>query len=127
MGVTMKEADIIKFIQIFNIANKNDIPDIPEGLLYSLGAYVTPIGGYCTKYINKTGANSIKGMGVCISSTVDNAVELMVKDVPDVIGVFLEDGIPDGSEAWIVVKGKAECLFFNTPTRKHLARGSIGT
>lgn len=87
----------------------------------------TPEGGLAVRMINKTGGISAKGQVVCAASGVDVACQLIVKDAPDPIGVIYEAGISDGSPLWVVVSGIAEVLFWNAPTRKHLARGSVGT
>lgn len=87
----------------------------------------TPEGGLAVRMINKTGGLSVKGQVVCAASGVDVACQLIVKDAPDPIGVIYEAGIADGAPVWVVVSGIAEALFWNAPTRKHLARGSVGT
>jgi hypothetical protein len=83
---------------------------------------VTDAGGLAVKMINKTGADSVKGKVVTADSAVDNAVILVPLNIPNPIGVFLEDDIPDGEEAWIVISGIADVLFINAPTRGYLAR-----
>jgi hypothetical protein len=82
-------------------------------------------GGFMIKLTNRTGGNSVKGEVVETSSSYDNAVQKIVKDVPDPIGVFYESGIADGSEAWIVVSGIADVYFVGNTTRNHLARGFL--
>ena len=82
----------------------------------------TPDGGYAVKLINKTGAASVKGYLVDASPTTDRAVRLVPVNDPDCIGAFLESGVPDGSEAWIVVSGLAYVYFFGSTTRGHYAR-----
>jgi hypothetical protein len=82
-------------------------------------------GGYMIKLTNRTGGNSVKGEVVETSSSYDNAVQKIVKDVPDPIGVFYESGIADGAEAWIVVSGIADVYFVGNTTRNHLARGFL--
>ena len=57
---------------------------------------ITPEGGLAVYFINKTGANSIKGTLVNTEASVDFAVNVVTADEPDIIGVIYEDGIPDG-------------------------------
>ena len=85
----------------------------------------TDQGGLAVRLTNKTGAASVKGEVVHSNSAVDNSVIKAVVDVPDPIGVFLESGVPDGAEAWIVVSGIAEVYFIGSTTRGHLARGFL--
>jgi len=83
---------------------------------------ITPEGGIAIKLTNKSGANSTKGYLVHPSSTVDNAVDLVPLDEPDIIGVFYEDGIADGEEAWVVISGIADVYYFGGSVREELAR-----
>lgn len=66
---------------------------------------MTPIGGYAVKLTNKTGANSVAGELVNAHTSVENAVEQTAINDTICIGAFLESGIADGSEAWVVVGG----------------------
>lgn len=88
---------------------------------------LTPTGGVAVRLTNRTGAASVKGTVVCASSAYDNAVNLIVVDIPDPIGVIYEDGIADGQEVWVVKSGIAEVYFIGSTTRKHFARGFIST
>lgn len=85
----------------------------------------TSESGLAVQLINKTGAVSVKGEVVEPSDSVDNAVDKIVVDVPDPIGVFYESGIADGSLAWVVVSGIADVYFVGNTTRGHLARGFL--
>ncbi len=69
---------------------------------------LTPLGGYAVKLTNKTGANSIKGEIVIASTGTALAVALAGANETSSTGVFLEDGVSDGSEAWVVTGGLAE-------------------
>jgi len=85
---------------------------------------VTDDGGLAVKLINKTGAVSIKGY--CVTTgEADNSVILVPIDVPNCVGVFLESGIADGDEAWVVISGIADVYFWNAPTRGYLARTGL--
>lgn len=85
----------------------------------------TSEGGMCILLTNKTGGNSVKGHVVTNSASVANAVEKIVVDEPDPIGVFYDSGIADGQEAWIVVAGIADVYFVGNTTLGHLARGFL--
>jgi len=69
---------------------------------------LTELGGYAIRLTNKTGANSVAGGLVETSDTTNDAVKLMTANGIDPIGVFLDAGIADGSEAWVVVGGIAD-------------------
>ena len=68
------------------------------------------IGGLLIKLTNKTGNVSVKGESVEVSIVTENAVSLCGADSLEPIGVFLEAGVADGAEAWIVIGGIAEVL-----------------
>lgn len=68
---------------------------------------MTSIGGYAILLTNKTGANSVAGEVVIASTGTADAVAQAGANSVSAIGIFLEDGIADGSEAWIVVSGIA--------------------
>jgi hypothetical protein len=86
---------------------------------------ITKEGGYAVQLINRTGVPSVAGEVVCPSSSYNRAVQKIVIDIPDPIGVFYESGIPDGEYAWIVVSGLAMVYYIGNTTRKHIARGFI--
>ncbi len=83
---------------------------------------MTTIGGYAIKMTNKTGANSVAGHVVTPDSANNDAVVKVVQNVPNGIGVFLDSGVTDGSEAWVVVGGIADVFFVAAATRGFLAR-----
>lgn len=87
----------------------------------------TPLGGSARKFINKTGAPSIKGMLVDSSSSFDFAVDKVANDDPDCMGVMHEDGVPDGESVWVVTHGPAEVLLEDNTaaTRGYWARVSV--
>lgn len=86
---------------------------------------LTPLGGIAVQLINKSGAPSVKGYVVTPSDSVDSAVRLVVKDVPNPIGVFYESGIADGSLVWVVLHGIAEVYFVGSTTLGHVCRGFL--
>jgi len=70
----------------------------------------TADGGIAIKYINKSGAPTIKGNIAELSSSFVDSVNIIVSDDLDPIGIFYETGIADGEKTWIVVTGKAYVL-----------------
>ncbi len=68
---------------------------------------VTDIGGIAVKLTNKSGAPSVQGEVVHVDSVTDEAISLEGAGDDDPFGVFLDDGVADGEEAWIVIFGKA--------------------
>jgi hypothetical protein len=87
----------------------------------------TPLGGSARRFINDTGAPSIKGTLVDASHTTDFGVVTVAADSPDCMGVIYEDGIPNGEEVWVVTHGPAEVLLENATaaTRGYWARVSV--
>jgi hypothetical protein len=79
-------------------------------------------GGIMIKLINKTGGASIKGQVVHINSAVEGSVTYVPQGDPDSIGVFYENGVADGQEAWVVVSGIAQVYFVGNTTAGHFAR-----
>ncbi len=67
-------------------------------------------GQFCVKLTNKTGGNTVKGQIVEASATTARAFETAGGSSQEAIGIILEAGVPDGSEAWIVVAGTVEVL-----------------
>jgi len=70
----------------------------------------TAIGGIAIRLTNKTGGNSVAGELVEASDSFDDAVELVPAGDYDPIGAFLDDGVADGSEAWVVVGGICDVM-----------------
>ena len=76
----------------------------------------TDIGGLAVLLTNRTGVDTIKGTIVAISDNIANPNSFIVcpgtastrSFVP--CGIVLEDGIAEGSDAWIVISGRAEVL-----------------
>ena len=87
----------------------------------------TAEGGIAVKMTNKTGAASVKGSIVSLSTETDNAFALAAIGASGVVGVVYESGIVDGAECWVVVKGIAETLFTNNITHGMYARAPIAT
>jgi len=93
MGVTLKDA------------LKNLVGDIQVG-----NVLFTADGGVAHKYINKTGALSVKGTCVEVSDSVANSVKVIGFDELDPIGFIYNSGIADGDDVWVVTNGKAYVL-----------------
>ena len=87
----------------------------------------TKEGGLFHKYINKTGASSGKGILVNTEGSVDNSVNIVAADEPDIIGAIYDDGVPDGDLVRVVTYGKAQVLLEDSTisTRGYWARISI--
>jgi len=86
---------------------------------------MTRTGGFAIKLTNKTGANSIAGYCVTADDSTNDAVKLVPVDVPSCIGVFLDSGVSDGSEAWVVISGIADVYYWGTTVRGYLARTGL--
>lgn len=69
---------------------------------------MTAIGGFAIKLTNKTGANSVAGNLVKADTATNDAVILTAAGDTECFGVFLDAGIADGAEAWVVVSGIAD-------------------
>lgn len=95
--------------------------------LENLKTKITIEGGLAVKLTNKTGAASTKGNVVTVydATAINNAVQKIVVDVPTPIGVFYENDIADGSEAWVVVAGIADVYFIGDAAIGNIARGFV--
>jgi hypothetical protein len=80
---------------------------------------VTPEGGFVVKMINHCGQASVKGTIVVADGQVDNACHTAPSKSKFPIGIIYDNGIPIGSDCWVVVSGIADVLFKNgeAPTR----------
>ena len=85
----------------------------------------TADGGLAVRYVNKTGAATIKGYCVHTVNTGTDHVTVVPIGVPDCIGVFLDSGIPDGEYAWVVVSGRAYVYFWDSTVMGYLARTGL--
>ncbi len=72
----------------------------------------TAIGGFAIKLTNKTGSNTVAGqlVNVYIATAIDDAFKTISASDENIIGVVLDAGVADGSEAWVVVNGIADVL-----------------
>lgn len=80
---------------------------------------VSPDGGFLRRLINKTGAASVKGEIVKLSTAVDAAVMLTVADDTMPIGPLYESGVADGELVWSVVYGDGEVMLKDTVGTTH--------
>ena len=71
---------------------------------------ITVIGGCAVKLTNKTGGNTVAGQLVIASTGTDNAFATAGANAENVIGIVLDAGVADGSEAWVVGGGIADVL-----------------
>lgn len=85
----------------------------------------TPEGGYAIRLINKTGGASIKGYIVKADDTIDNAVEHIPADNPDLLGIMYDNGIADGEYVWIVIGGIADVYYSGSVTRGTFSRAAV--
>jgi hypothetical protein len=88
----------------FVIPNLSSLKTISDKIKFS------ETGGLMIKLTNRTGAPTVKGSVVSSSPDYDNSFHLQSNEF-DAIGVVLDDGIPDGNEAYVIVSGIAEVLF----------------
>lgn len=86
----------------------------------------TDEGGLAIKLTNKTGSATVKGYLVTSynDTAINNAIELVGINNPDIIGVCYENGVADGSETWVVVSGIADVYFITDTVRGQMARMS---
>lgn len=95
------QSDGMDWIEVFRLEN--------GGGIKAQKSFFTPEGGFATRLINKTGADSVKGSLVSVSTAVDNAFILQSNEY-DTMGLVYEDGIADGSDCWVVTSGRAQYL-----------------
>jgi hypothetical protein len=80
---------------------------------------LTSIGGYAVKLTNTTGANTIQGQLVKADTATDDAVILTGTDEEECFGVFLDSGVADDAEAWVVVAGIADVAMEDDTAATH--------
>lgn len=87
-------------------------------------AKLTPEGGLAILKINKTGGPTIKGYIAEAEGTTDDGIQYAAGGDVDPMGVFYEEGVPDGALTWIVVSGVAEVYYAMAVTRATFSRVS---
>lgn len=80
---------------------------------------LTAIGGIAVKLTNTTGVETIAGQLVKADTTTDDAVILTATDDDECFGVFLDSGVADDAEAWVVVGGIADVAFQDNTAATH--------
>jgi len=70
----------------------------------------TPEGGIAVLVTNNTGAPSVKGTVLEASPTVDGGTQVSAVSALDPIGVAYDNGVPDGSQMWMVISGRCQVL-----------------
>ncbi len=88
---------------------------------------MSAIGGICIKLTNKTGSNSVAGQLVQADTSQNDAVRLTSIDEEETFGVFLDSGVANNAEAWVVISGIADVAMEDntTATRGNWVRSSI--
>ena len=95
----------------FNVDSSGNIAQIGIGRTFESEKYkLTVIGGLAVKLTNKTGSNTVAGQLVVASTITDDAFATAGASSDVVIGIVLDNGIADGSEAWVVESGIADVL-----------------
>lgn len=91
------------------ISNTGDITQNGSGRFIESSKFkITSIGGYAIKLTNKTGGNTVQGQTVKADTATDDGVILTAADDNECFGVFLDAGIADDAEAWVVIAGIAD-------------------
>jgi hypothetical protein len=105
----LNELNLQEIVRNFDII-KSAINDL-EAFVHIADPFVkfTEEGGIVTKYINKTGAKSIKGT-IVVCDTNNNSVSVAPADSYSNIGVIYDNNIANGQYVWVVTKGRAQVL-----------------
>lgn len=90
---------------------------------------ITPTGGYAIKLKNRTGAASVHGSAVMLSTVNDDSVVLTEGYTSVGIGYLYGSGVANGDDVWVVIVGIAEAILEPnfTVTRGALLDFSSGT
>ena len=80
---------------------------------------MTDIGGFAIKLTNKTGGNTVAGQLVKSDIATDDGVILTAAGDVECFGVFLDSGVVDDAEAWVVVSGIADVAFDDNVAAVH--------
>lgn len=80
---------------------------------------ITPIGGYAIQLTNRTGATSVEGKLIKADTATDDGVILTGNTDDECFGAFLDAGVADDAEAWIVVAGIAKVLYDDNVAAVH--------
>ncbi len=80
------------------------------GFTFDKATGVLAITGVAVTLTNKTGVNTVAGQLVEASSGTDNAFQTAGANSDAVIGIVLDAGVADGSEARVITSGIANVL-----------------
>lgn len=80
---------------------------------------LTAIGGFAILLTNTTGANTVQGQLVKADIAVDDAAILTAAGDNECFGVFLDSGVADDAEAWVVVAGIADVAMQDNTASTH--------
>ena len=75
---------------------------------------ITEEGGIAMRFINNTGAPTVKGTVVECSPSVAGAIEVCPADAPDPVGIMYQSGVANGDPCWVVISGCADVLIMDT-------------
>lgn len=89
-----------------------------NGIILGTKNFMTPIGGFCIKLTNKSGATLTAGQIVIADTTTDDAVDLSAADEMEPIGIVYED-ISDDADGWIIVLGIADVAMEDNTAATH--------
>lgn len=102
------------------ISNTGDITQNGTGRFIESSKFkMTSIGGYAIKLTNKTGGNTVQGQTVKADTATDDGVILTAADDNECFGVFLDAGIADDAEAWVVIAGIADVAMGDDEAATH--------
>lgn len=90
-----------------------------DGFDFKSKMKLTAIGGYAIKLTNTTGAVTVKGQTVKADTATDDAVILTAADDDECFGVFLDAGVADDAEAWVVIAGIADVAMGDNELATH--------
>lgn len=100
-------------------ANPSLIGFATDGSLDGSKFKLTAIGGLAIKLTNTTGVNTVQGQTVKADTATDDAVILTAADDTECFGVFLDSGVADDAEAWVVVAGIADVAMEDNTAATH--------
>lgn len=80
---------------------------------------LTAIGGIAVKLANRTGVETVAGQLVKADTATDDGVILTAADDDECMGVFLDSGVADDADAWVVVAGIADVAFQDNTAATH--------
>ena len=128
-GVKLRINDTGGDVTIGNVTSKIGIGTVNPTIKLDVNTKSghTAIGGIAIKLTNETGGNTVAGQVVIADPDVDDAFNTAGNDSENAIGIVLEAGVSDGSEAWIVVSGIADVYIGEDADRgDRIIAGAVG-